>query len=183
MASPQTEDGYIRIANELLDAILMFPFSKRQLKVVLALIRKIYGFNKKADDLASSQLSTLTGLNDAHCRGTVRRMIQAGELRTVKVRRLVRVPAESVRADVAKHMQPAHDDERVGQAVHEQEKGACQNARNNGTTMESSKGRTRHTGGPPLSTDAASQLGALLAFDATKTRARSEQKPSAPAGS
>lgn len=59
MASPQTEDGYIRIANELLDAILMFPFSKRQLKVVLALIRKIYGFNKKADDLASSSFQPL----------------------------------------------------------------------------------------------------------------------------
>ena len=41
MASPQTENGYTRIANELFDAILAFPFSKRELLIVLG--RAPYG--------------------------------------------------------------------------------------------------------------------------------------------
>lgn len=66
MSDPQTEDGYTRIANELLDAILRYPFSKRELNIVLAVIRKTYGFNKKADDMTLTQLADLTGMHLPH---------------------------------------------------------------------------------------------------------------------
>ncbi|MFM0724816.1 replication protein [Paraburkholderia strydomiana] len=56
-ASPQVEDGHIKIANELYDAVLNYPFTARQLKVLLAIVRKTYGFNKKRDDVSASQIS------------------------------------------------------------------------------------------------------------------------------
>ena len=62
MVSPQLEDGHVRIANELYDAILRFPFSKRELKIVLAIIRKTYGFSKKEDQLSAGQIARITGI-------------------------------------------------------------------------------------------------------------------------
>lgn len=47
MANPQIENGYTRIANELLEALLLANLSKRQLLVALAVIRQTYGFNRK----------------------------------------------------------------------------------------------------------------------------------------
>jgi len=71
MASPQLENGHTRIADELLDAIIHHPLTKRQYKILLAIIRKTYGFGKLEDDISSSQLAKLTGLTSAHCRGTL----------------------------------------------------------------------------------------------------------------
>ncbi|HKS76809.1 MAG TPA: replication protein [Terriglobales bacterium] len=64
--SPQLENGYTRLANELLDAILAFPFSARQLKVVMTIIRKTYGYNKKRDDISASQIGAACGLARNH---------------------------------------------------------------------------------------------------------------------
>lgn len=61
-ASPQVENGYTRIANELLDAVLQFGFSKRQLSVFFAVVRKTYGFNKLEDDMTVTQLAQVSGL-------------------------------------------------------------------------------------------------------------------------
>ena len=47
MPSPQLENGYTRIANELYDAIIAFDFTKRQAKLVHAIIRYTYGFHRK----------------------------------------------------------------------------------------------------------------------------------------
>lgn len=59
--SPQLEDGHTQISNELLEAITAHPFKQTTLRVLLALIRKTYGFNKKEDDLSASQLGALLG--------------------------------------------------------------------------------------------------------------------------
>ena len=60
---PQLEDGYIRIANELFDAILEKLASYRHTKVVLAILRKTYGYQKKEDDITISQLAEMTGIH------------------------------------------------------------------------------------------------------------------------
>lgn len=69
--NPQLEDGHTRIANELLDAIVSFDFSKRQYKVVLFVLRKTYGWNKKADVMSLSQIMEGTGLDRANCSRTM----------------------------------------------------------------------------------------------------------------
>lgn len=65
-ATPQLEDGHIRIANELFDAILKFPFTLKQQSVVLAILRKTYGYSKKVDDVSASQIGDLCGISRNH---------------------------------------------------------------------------------------------------------------------
>lgn len=75
MKTPQCEDGFTKIANELLDAILRHNFSKRELNIVLAVIRKTYGFNKKMDDISLSQLAKITGIQPQHISTSVRELV------------------------------------------------------------------------------------------------------------
>ncbi len=62
MASPQCEDGFTRIANELLEAILAYRIPGQELRVALAVIRKTYGYGKKQDQISFGQLSQATGI-------------------------------------------------------------------------------------------------------------------------
>lgn len=73
-ASPQLEDGHTRIANELLEAMLLARLTSRQWAVAIALIRKTYGYNKKTDDIGLSQLADMTGLAKSHVSVTVREL-------------------------------------------------------------------------------------------------------------
>ncbi|HHH7267654.1 TPA: replication protein [Escherichia coli] len=57
------DDGYTRFANELLEAIASADLTARQLKVMLAYVRKTYGFNKKTERIADEQIAQLTGLS------------------------------------------------------------------------------------------------------------------------
>ena len=57
------DDGYTRFDNELLEAIASADLTARQLKVMLAYVRKTYGFNKKTDRIADEQIAQLTGLS------------------------------------------------------------------------------------------------------------------------
>lgn len=80
---PQVEDGYTRIANELLEAISnshAFPVTLRQLRVVLAVIRKTYGFNKKSDRISDSQLAAETGLSRQNVNKAKRELLAMGVL-------------------------------------------------------------------------------------------------------
>ncbi len=57
MASPQTENGYTPIANELLEAIYSQEFNATQLKIILMMMRYTYGFSRKSHQLSVSFLS------------------------------------------------------------------------------------------------------------------------------
>lgn len=48
MANPQTENGYLRIANEIWDEILRRKFTGRQQNILLLIIRLSYGCGKKS---------------------------------------------------------------------------------------------------------------------------------------
>jgi|AntDeeMinimDraft_5_1070356.scaffolds.fasta_scaffold03604_4 phage replication O-like protein O len=59
---PQVEDGYTRIANELFEALIQAPLTDRERRVALAVIRLTYGWNKKADRIADSQIADVAHL-------------------------------------------------------------------------------------------------------------------------
>lgn|GEM_PF-2402717 len=73
-ASPQLENGYTRLANELLDALICAGLTARQWAVVMTIIRKTYGFNKTSDEIGLSQLSAMTGLDKSNLSRTVREL-------------------------------------------------------------------------------------------------------------
>ena len=91
MASPQLERGHTRIADELFEALTRFDFSKRQYKVLLAVIRKTYGYQKKADVISSGQLAAMTGLHSPHCRTAVKELAAMGVLRVEKLGQYQRI--------------------------------------------------------------------------------------------
>lgn len=61
-----TDDGYTRIANELLEAVVSADLTARQLKVALAVMRKTYGFGKKTDRITNTQIAGMTGIHHTH---------------------------------------------------------------------------------------------------------------------
>jgi phage replication O-like protein O len=71
MAGPQLEDGYTRIANELMEEILRFGFSARELLVIFAIIRKTYGYGKKSDDISASQIGDACNIARQHVTSTL----------------------------------------------------------------------------------------------------------------
>ena len=62
MANPQLENGYTPIANEILDHLMQIHLSPNQWQVLLCIIRKTYGFHKKVDTIANSQIMQVTRL-------------------------------------------------------------------------------------------------------------------------
>lgn len=74
-ANPQVEDGYIQIANELIDAILNYPFKNSELKIVLTIIRKTYGWKKKKDQLSFSQISNLAKVSTRHTKRVIKKLV------------------------------------------------------------------------------------------------------------
>lgn len=68
---PQVEDGFVRIANSLLEAILAFGFTQRELLVLMSIMRKTYGYNKRADDMSASQIAALCNMARSHVTATL----------------------------------------------------------------------------------------------------------------
>ena len=62
MASPQLENGFTRVANELLEAILRTQLSSREQKCLLAVARETYGWSCKAKTVTAYRVATLTGI-------------------------------------------------------------------------------------------------------------------------
>ena len=61
MASPQLEDGYTRIANELVEALCVAMPGATEGQIIWAILRKTYGWKKKSDKISIGQLCELTG--------------------------------------------------------------------------------------------------------------------------
>ncbi|HAG2139055.1 TPA: replication protein [Salmonella enterica] len=61
------DDGYARLSNMLLEAYSGADMTKRHFKVLLAILRKTYGWNKPMDRITDSQLSEITKLPVKRC--------------------------------------------------------------------------------------------------------------------
>lgn len=76
VASPQIENGYLKVANELAEALMRTNLSAYQSRVLWAVWRKTYGWNKKADWIPNSQLVSMTGLRKQHIHRAVKELIE-----------------------------------------------------------------------------------------------------------
>lgn len=61
-ANPQLENGYTSIANEIMDALCKIRIPGEAMQVLLFILRKTYGWNKKEDRISLSQFAVGTGL-------------------------------------------------------------------------------------------------------------------------
>jgi len=64
--NPQRENGHVDIANELVEALSRINLSAYESRVLWCVFRKTYGWQKKEDWIALSQIVLMTGLHKAH---------------------------------------------------------------------------------------------------------------------
>ena len=101
---------------------------------------------------------------------TVRRMLERGDLPTVRIGRSVRIPAEAVRTWVDRNMTIPHNGISAGPAMRKGESTCRESAPGSG--MDSTGGRARHTGGSVSPIRAAEELAAVLELPTAKKRKR-----------
>lgn len=84
MASPQSENGYTPIANELLQQIYSRKFSASQLRILMFVMRYTYGFSRKKAELSNSFISSGTGLHEITVSKEVSTLINDNVLKIYK---------------------------------------------------------------------------------------------------
>lgn len=75
MANPQLENGYTKIANEILEALSKINLTSYQSRLLFVIFRKTYGFNKSEDWISNSQLVAETGLLKGNVSRTKKELI------------------------------------------------------------------------------------------------------------
>jgi len=81
--NPQLENGYTKIANELLEGILLSDLSKDELKITIAIIRQTYGWGKKMEAISVSTFQVLTGIDRRHVSRTLKILLDKGMIERV----------------------------------------------------------------------------------------------------
>lgn len=76
MANVQPENGYTKIANELLDKIQIYKFTTNQYKIILAVWRFTYGFNRKQHEISLSFLEKITHLTRTRINESLKDLIK-----------------------------------------------------------------------------------------------------------
>ncbi len=84
MASPQLENGYTRIANELLEALCRLKISGNEMRILLFIIRKTYGYSRKSAQISLSEIAKATGIKSNHVSEILRGLV---EKRVIEIER------------------------------------------------------------------------------------------------
>lgn len=72
---PETKDGHMRVANELSEALARTYLSSYESQFLWCLFRKTYGWNKKDDWIALSQIAEMTGMHLSHVSRTKKKLL------------------------------------------------------------------------------------------------------------
>lgn len=78
MASPQKENGYTPIANEILEELVKIDLLGAELRVLLFIIRKTYGYHKKSDQISFTQFEKGTGISRQTINKTLKNLMAKG---------------------------------------------------------------------------------------------------------
>jgi phage replication O-like protein O len=75
MANPQIENGHVKIATELFDALVKIRIPGEARQVFDAIIRKTYGWNKLTDRISISQYQQVTGMAKSSIIRAIKKLI------------------------------------------------------------------------------------------------------------
>lgn len=75
MASPQKENGFTPIANEIIEHLVQAKMSGTEWQYVMCIFRKTYGWKKREDWVTNSQISQMTGLKKERVSEAKRRLL------------------------------------------------------------------------------------------------------------
>lgn len=74
--NPQLENGYTRVANEILEAAAKLPLSAAQFRILMLIWRYSYGYNKKDCALSVNFIAAATGIDKRHIRREINELVQ-----------------------------------------------------------------------------------------------------------
>ncbi|ORM78323.1 replication protein [Pantoea eucrina] len=77
----ELEDGYAKLSNMLLEEYAGADLTKRQFKVLLAILRKTYGWNKAMDRISDSQIAEIAKLPVKRCNEAKLELVRMGLIR------------------------------------------------------------------------------------------------------
>ena len=72
---PELDNGYLRIANELWQALIDYDLTGAQMKLIAVIIRETYGYNRKSKDLSLSYLAKAAHLSKIGARKALNKLI------------------------------------------------------------------------------------------------------------
>ena len=76
MANPQLEDGYVRIANELVEkGFMRLKLSPNEWQILWVVIRKTYGWHKENDPISVGQFVGKTGMKRRHVSRNLKKLV------------------------------------------------------------------------------------------------------------
>lgn len=84
MANPQRENGHTQINHETMEAILDHAFSLLELKVILCVLRKTWGWDKKEDFISNGQIAKATNIARRHVIETISKLVTKNVLLVTK---------------------------------------------------------------------------------------------------
>ena len=81
MASPQKENGHLRLATELVLVFCIYRLSGQEWQVLWVILRKTWGWNKKKDRISLSQIAGFTSMNRSGVVRILNKLIKRGVLK------------------------------------------------------------------------------------------------------
>lgn len=75
METPQTENGYTAIANEIIDNFQCLYLTSNEWKILWVVIRKTYGWKKKEDRISISQFQSYTKLSRPNAHRAIKSLV------------------------------------------------------------------------------------------------------------
>jgi phage replication O-like protein O len=76
MANPQIENGHVKIANELIEQFAKLNLSAYEWRILMAILRKTYGWNKKTDRISLTQFQEITGIPSHHIAVNIKHLVE-----------------------------------------------------------------------------------------------------------
>jgi len=73
MANPQA-DEFTRISNELLERFCSIRVPGEAMQILLVVLRKTYGYNRKSDNISLTQFSELTNMKSFNCSRAIKKL-------------------------------------------------------------------------------------------------------------
>ena len=83
MANPQAELGHTDIANDIMEALAKLHLAPSEWMVLMALLRKTYGWHKRQDRISVTQFQQLTGLERRPAHRAIKRLLARGVIHRI----------------------------------------------------------------------------------------------------
>ena len=76
-AKADLDDGYVRIANTIMQELYKLPISNREFRVLLFIIYQTYGYNHKERELSNSYIGQGVGITRCHANEAIKKLLKA----------------------------------------------------------------------------------------------------------